>query len=153
MNENEPIVGHPYKSYPRATRRFPIVEHPTKLPDHTSKLCPHCLKEEGLTVSRTRTYHLIGPMRLEDCDISLPVHEPRVSNHVIWKVLCLAWLVTPSPNSPWYENRCFATCHRRHGLERVSELEYRRQFGRIRWFHIWFKKATRTIEQIIPSPH
>ena len=132
----------------------------TKLDGETSKYCPICLQYEGVKVARTRIYHLVGPLSEAECDKTLPVKIPRFSSHPTWEKLRLAWLVSPHWSSPWFESRCFAMCRHKpknpdtpkHDVVRVTELEYRRQFGWSRRVGIWFKRVVfRSIELIVPT--
>jgi len=139
---------------PRATKRTPITKPVTKLPDHTSKLCPRCY-DAGKMVKRSRTYRLYGPFTLAECKQDLWVQPPRMEKYrwfleILPMLPSADWLALPSKDSPWYECRCIATC-RHHGTEDIEALDYRRQFGPIRLPEIWFKRfLTRTVELITP---
>ena len=132
-----------------------LQPEPAKLPNQSSKWCPHCYAETGKKVARRREYHLNGPLRISQCDQSLPEIRPRISSgHQWWNKGPVRWLIAPpDPPSeyPWFERITFATCDRKHGRERIFEDDGRRQFGRDRLLLIWIKaRIFRTIDLIVP---
>ncbi len=127
---------------------------PTKVPMHTSKLCPHCLRENGRKTNRKREYTLIGPMHISQCEAGLPKRSPKTDySKLPWSLKPLKWLFAPPDSSMeygWFEIRARAICEF-HGKEIVRELSGIRQFGRFRRLLIWFRaKIIHTLDLVIP---
>lgn len=133
--------------------RISIFE-PTKVPERTSKLCPHCLKEGGRKTNRKREYKIVGPLYRSQCEKGLPERGPRTDyGKLPWNLKPLKWLFAP-PSPPteygWFEIYAHASCEY-HVRELVHELSGIRQFGRFRRLLIWFRaKVVHTLDWVIP---
>lgn len=119
---------------PQPVRAQPLSQPQAGIAKSSTHICPYC--GQG---GRKRKYNLFGPFNERQCR-GMAVHDPKRSNHPMWKKLGLAWLISvPSPPDPngWYEVHFFATCQNKKCPEwnrpiRLHEYEYCRQFGKLR---------------------
>lgn len=140
----------------------PPVPLPTKLPNRTSKICPHCLEKYGKKYHRKREYRRSIPLSFKEVNPELVIRGARVSSsNSFWNCGYIRYWIAPpeitverdkiDPNSfPWFECWCMATCPR-CGPERIHELEYARQFGRIRIVILNFDEKIPNLRAVIFS--
>ena len=106
----------------RATRAG-LPTYSSRPLEESSCYCGRC------GAKQRRKSSLYGP-GTEELWRELPVKEPRITAHPVWRKIRLAWLVSP-PNPPdptkWYRERLDAVCPKCG--DRHNEKDYRRQFG------------------------
>lgn len=128
----------------------------SKLDGHTSKPCPHCF-QKGKKVSRHRTWKRSAPLRRDQLQVKLPIHCPRFPLLSSFWNICgpTRWirsLIAPTTTSAWFECYCIARCSKCGIVDRVGELDYARQFGKIRlWLFTMKEWASRILDRFIPE--